>query len=166
MNFILRKTKLSDLSKVLEIYSNARAFMRNNGNPTQWEDYWPPEDLIRDDIKEGISYVVTNKENEILGVFSFSVGIDPTYINIRDGKWLSDKTYGTIHHLASSFKYKGIFSFVQKELEKKFKVNFRIDTHENNIPMRKVIERNGYIYCGHISPVENLECLAFEKVII
>jgi len=163
MEFKLRKTTISDIDKVMDIYKGAQQFMHDNGNPNQWGFSWPSNEKIIDDINKQISYVVI-KNDEIVGVFAFVIGVDPTYINIRNGAWLSNKTYGTIHRLASSFKYHGIFEFVQKELEK-LNVNFRIDTHENNKVMIHQIEKLGYKYCGIITPIEGGERLAFEKII-
>lgn len=37
----IRLTELKDLPLVMEIYDNARAFMRANGNATQWIDGYP-----------------------------------------------------------------------------------------------------------------------------
>ena len=50
---------------MMEIYAFARRFMAENGNPNQWgPTNWPPEQLIRNDIKTGNSYVCTN-DNEV-----------------------------------------------------------------------------------------------------
>ena len=52
---IIRLTKYEDLNRVMEIYSIAREYMKKTGNPNQWKDYWPPIDLIKEDIKYKIS---------------------------------------------------------------------------------------------------------------
>lgn len=57
MNMEIRKTEERDLPAVLAIYRHARTFMREHGNPRQWGDKWPPEALIREDIRRGKSYV-------------------------------------------------------------------------------------------------------------
>lgn len=163
MIYKLRKTTLEDYSKALDIYDGARKFMKANGNPDQWGDDWPSKEIIKEDIENGISYAVTYND-ELVAVFAFKVGIDVTYLKIWDGKWSNEDTYGTVHRLASSFKYKGIFPFVQSELENMFNINFRIDTHENNKPMINQVLRVGYKYTGKISPIEGGERLAFEKI--
>ena len=33
------KAKMQEMPRILEIYAYARNFMRENGNPTQWEDF-------------------------------------------------------------------------------------------------------------------------------
>ena len=46
----IRLTELKDLPLVMEIYDNARAFMRANGNATQWIDGYPSESFIRQEL--------------------------------------------------------------------------------------------------------------------
>ena len=43
----------------MEIYAYAREYMAAHGNPDQWgPTNWPPEDLIREDIRLGtVMYV-------------------------------------------------------------------------------------------------------------
>ena len=54
----IRKATEDDLLRMMEIYSYARAFMAEHGNPNQWgPTNWPPEDLLREDIRNGNSYV-------------------------------------------------------------------------------------------------------------
>ena len=57
MKWTIRKTGEMDLPEVLAIYRHARVFMKEHGNPRQWGDQWPPEALIREDIRGGKSYV-------------------------------------------------------------------------------------------------------------
>ena len=77
----IRLTELKDLPLVMEIYDNARAFMRANGNATQWIDGYPSESFIRQEIEDGHSFVCTDEQGEILGTFCFILGEDPTYQN-------------------------------------------------------------------------------------
>ena len=37
----IRKSTRQDLSEILNLYKIAREFMKNNGNPNQWEDRYP-----------------------------------------------------------------------------------------------------------------------------
>ena len=57
----------ADLDRILEIYEIARQFMRENGNPTQWNNGYPQHDLLRKDIEWNRLYVVEEGE-EIKGV--------------------------------------------------------------------------------------------------
>lgn len=164
MNLKIRKAQEKDFSSILQIYKGAREYMKRSGNPDQWGNNWPSEEIIKEDIKIGRSFVVCD-EKKIYAVFAFVVGVDKTYINMLEGHWLSDKEYGTVHRLASSFEAKGIFPLIQNYLEKNYKVNFRIDTHANNKTMIKQILKTGYVYTGIISPIEGGLRNAYEKVI-
>ena len=62
----IRNTRLSDLDSVMEIYSLARAFMRENGNENQWGNTHPPRSLIESDIENKLGYVV-EENGEIIG---------------------------------------------------------------------------------------------------
>ena len=54
----IRKSTLDDLDRMQEIYVHARNFMKEHGNPNQWgPNSWPPEALLRQDIRDGHSYV-------------------------------------------------------------------------------------------------------------
>ena len=91
-----------DLAQILKIYAHARAAMKESGNPTQWGDNFPPQELLEEDIDSNrlFLYVVNG---QIEAVFAFILGADPTYAAIEDGQWLDDTLpYGTVHRLASA----------------------------------------------------------------
>ena len=46
----IEKAKLEDLPRILQIYASDRKFMNQSGNPKQWGDSIPPEDLLAKDI--------------------------------------------------------------------------------------------------------------------
>ena len=47
----IRKSTLQDLPQILNLYKIAREFMKNNGNPNQWEDRYPEASTVENDIK-------------------------------------------------------------------------------------------------------------------
>lgn len=162
MNFLIRHTQQSDFKVLKEIYANAREFMKKNGNPNQWRDFWPDDEIIQEDISVGRSYVVVEKE-KIYAVFAYIEGVDKTYLKIEKGTWISNEPYGTIHRLASTMEEKGIFSIIISWLDQKH-INLRADTHSDNLPMQKQLLKNGFIYCGIIQCVEGGDRLAFERL--
>lgn len=157
----IRKTQLKDLKKVMEIYGYARERMRLSGNPNQWKDKHPAEEIIVNDIKNGNSYVY-EREGEICGVFSFIIGEDPTY-KVIDGQWLNDDKYGTIHRLASNGIAVGTFVKCLLFCESKI-TNIRIDTHEDNKIMIRLIESSGFTRCGIIHVADGSPRIAYQKV--
>lgn len=159
----IRKAVKNDLPHIFEIYARARKFMAENGNPNQWEDIKPRKELVESDIEKGISYVC-EKDGEILGVFAFIYGEDPTYKIIYDGEWLNDKPYAVIHRIASSGKVKGTGEFCLKWALSQYP-NIRIDTHRDNTVMRYLMDKLGFAYCGIIHLEDGDERLAFQKII-
>ncbi len=158
----IRKTTVDDIEKVLEIYEKGRQYMRQNGNLEQWNDGYPDREVVTDDIKQGVSYVVTDANSEIICVFAFLKGPDITYSKIYDGKWPNDNEYYVIHRIAVSEHRKGVASFVYNECLKQHHT-IRIDTHKDNIPMQNSLKKNGFTYCGIIHLLSGDERLAYQK---
>ena len=66
----IRATELKkDLPRVMEIYDYARAFMRTNGNVTQWIGGYPSEALIRQEIEDGHSFVCMDGQGKSWELF-------------------------------------------------------------------------------------------------
>ena len=158
----IRKTTIEDLDSLRKIFSHAREQMKEDGNPDQWKDDRPDEQLILQDIAKGNSYVVIAK-GKIVGTFAFIVGVDPTYLKI-DGAWLNDDEYGTIHRIASDGTTSGVFKAATEYVES-FGVDIRIDTHQNNRRMLHLIEQNGFIRCGIIITDDGTPRIAFQKIV-
>lgn len=71
-----------DLPQILKIYAHARAVMKASGNPTQWGDDFPPQELLEEDIDSNrlFLYVVNG---QIEAVFAFILGADPPTPSLR-----------------------------------------------------------------------------------
>ena len=156
----IRKTLPKDYECVCQIYSDARKFMQDSGNPEQWGDVHPPADLILQDIEQGLSYVCTIQD-DICAVFYYNVETDSTYGKI-DGQWLNDAPYGVVHRIASSRSVEGAGAFCLKWCLEQCK-NLRIDTHKDNAPMLKLLKNLGFSYCGIIWIENGDERLAYQK---
>lgn len=159
---MIRLAKTEDLPVILEIYEYARKFMKENNNPTQWGDHFPPRELLEKDIENRQLYVYEEK-NMVHGVFAFIIGKDVTYEHI-EGKWLSDVLYGTIHRIASDGKIKGLVNKDVCYCEQQIK-HLRIDTHLNNQIMQHAILKNGFSQCGIIYVKDGSPRIAYEKIV-
>ncbi len=157
----IRHTVLEELNKVMTIYDHARQYMRQNGNHNQWINGYPEIELITKDIVEKRSYVCVD-EDEIVGVFCFTIGIDPTYLKIYEGDWLDEEPYGVVHRIASASHKKGVASFCLDWCYKQCG-NIRIDTHEDNFVMQNLLLKNGYLRCGTIYLESGAPRVAFQK---
>ncbi len=162
----IRHSTEHDVNRIMEIYSFARRYMAEHGNPNQWgPNNWPPEDLIHNDIKSGNSYVCLNDDGNVIGTFFFAHGqdIEPTYRVIADGAWLDDSPYGVVHRIAGDGSEKGIGAFCISWAFEQCG-HLRIDTHGDNIAMQRLVEKLGFAYCGTIYvKQDNYPRLAFEK---
>lgn len=157
----IKKCTSEMLPTVLKIYDDARKYMRENKNPTQWGDCYPPLSLLEDDIASGNLYVCV-EQDEIIGVFCHYIGSDPTYEVIYDGKWLNSLPYGVIHRIAVAKHKKGVASFCFDYCFSRCG-NLKIDTHANNIPMQRSLAKNGFKYCGIIHLENGEERIAYQK---
>lgn len=159
----IRQAKPNDLSAILSIYAHAREYMRANGNPTQWGDGYPQEELLRNDIAKNQLYVCYEAD-EILGVFCYFFGDDPTYLNIYEGTWCNTLPYGVIHRIAVVSHRRGVASFCYDHCFARCH-NLKIDTHRDNLPMQKSLAKNGFIRCGIIYLESGDERIAYQKTV-
>ena len=164
MNYTIRKSTLDDLPTILDLRDQAREIMRSYGNTFQWPDGYPRDDMFRNDIELGGSYVMSDDRGEVVGTFALLPSPEVTYNVIYDGQWLNDAPYHVIHRIASTSASHGILNALLDYCESQVD-NIRIDTHEANIIMRKGLEKHGYQYCGIIYLLDGNERLAFQKVI-
>ena len=161
----VRKSEKRDLSAIMGIFAHAREFMVSYGNTHQWSEYgWPPIDLIEKDIELGRGYVIVDGE-EILATFCYMQGLhaDPCYDHIEQGEWGETGEYGAIHRIASSGKRKGMLAIATEFALSKCPL-LRMDTHEDNAPMRHLMEALGFSYRGIVHvPQDDAPRLAYEK---
>ncbi len=157
---MIRKSTIEDIPRLLQIFAIAREFMAQTGNPHQWDENYPAETLLRDDICSGDSYVCIH-EGRIVGTFVLRGGVDPTYDVIHEGAWLNDLPYATIHRIASSGEVNGIMHQAMQFALQNYR-NIRIDTHRDNTVIQTILHKEGFIYCGVIHCWNGSERLAYQ----
>ena len=157
-NKTIRRAESADLDRILEIYAYARAFMAENGNPTQWKDGYPARQMLEEDIRLQRLFVV--EADRICGVFMFTIGEDPTYAHI-EGSWRSSKPYGVIHRIAGMGG--GIFQAALEYCTAQSD-HLRIDTHADNKPMQHVVEKAGFSRRGVIYVADGTPRIAYDRI--
>lgn len=155
------KAENADLPVLLSIYRQARGFMEKSGNPHQWGDSYPPEALLREDIRLGHAYLCKEGE-QVLGAFSYFEEPDPTYARIYEGQWLSDSPYGVMHRVAAAVHGRGVGAMCIRWCYEKCR-NLRMDTHRDNLPMQHTLEKLGFTRCGIIRLPDGEPLLAYQK---
>ncbi|GAA0856289.1 GNAT family N-acetyltransferase [Clostridium nitritogenes] len=164
----LRKSVNEDINNIMQIIDEAKEALKEQGID-QWQNGYPNDDVIRNDILNNDSYVFI-KNNEIVATSVVSFDGEKTYDKIYDGNWISNDEFAVIHRIAISNKYKGtgIASEIIKMIEAicldKNVHSIKVDTHEFNMPMQKLLKKNDFKYCGVIYLEDKSKRVAFEKI--
>ena len=182
--FKFRKSNFSDIEEILKIIEKAKIELKKL-EIDQWQKGYPGRKAVENDIKRNISYVMEeideNKretENKIsrkvVGTIALSPEREESYSKI-EGKWITDDDYMVIHRLAvdSDVKNKGlgtkILEFSERVCIENKILSLKADTHENNEPMKRLLTKNGFSYCGLIyldsGPDFGAKRIAYEKII-
>jgi GNAT superfamily N-acetyltransferase len=161
----LRKATISEVPAIWEILQDAIEQRRLDGS-TQWQDGYPNELSVKNDIENGYAYVLTENES-ILCYAAIIFDKDPSYENI-EGKWLTDGDYTVVHRVAVSKLAKGkgiatkLFESIESlSIENKI-YSIKVDTNFDNIPMLKILDKLKYTYCGEVY-LRGAARKAFEK---
>lgn len=167
---IFRKTKFEDINDVLKIIDDAKNYFKDN-NIDQWQKGYPNKEIIEQDIINKEGYVLIDNDTNIIGTLSLSFRGEPTYKEIYNGKWLTNNDFGVLHRVAVDIKYKGkglaniMISEAEKIAKSKGFKSLRVDTHENNIPMQRVLNKSNFKRCGNIYLIDGDERIAYEKIL-
>ena len=158
----IRKATEADIHGIMACYDAAKRYMRASGNQYQWVNGYPSRQLVADDIAAGNCYVGVDPAGEIVMVFAFIIGNDPTYTLIENGSWPNTLPYGTIHRLGSNGRYRGMLKECVDFCLTKIN-NLRLDTHEVNLTMQRAAEKLGFQRCGIIYCIDGTPRIAYQK---
>ncbi len=167
----IRRADINDLDSVMPIFDEARKTIASLGID-QWQNGYPDRDVIMRDMDEGNSYLV--EDDVVYASFAVICDGEPTYDKIYDGEWSSgnnNRNYLAIHRVAISLAKRGqgiagkIIEHASHIAEDSGLSSIRIDTHRGNIVMRKMLEKNGFSYCGIIYLSDGSERVAYEKLL-
>jgi ribosomal protein S18 acetylase RimI-like enzyme len=164
-----RKAKESDAVRIIDIIRQAQDYLKNCGI-NQWQNNYPNMDTILDDMQNNRSYVL-EKDGMLVGTAAIAFDGERTYDTVYDGGWLCNCHYAVIHRIAVDSGYKG--SGIATEMIKYFEGmclsrevhSIRVDTHRENASMRRMLDKNGFGYCGIIYLADKSERIAYEKLI-
>ncbi|MBQ3708580.1 MAG: GNAT family N-acetyltransferase [Clostridia bacterium] len=168
-----RKTDPGEIDALLGLFAEARGTIAALGID-QWQDGYPFRDTILRDLDTGVSWVA-EVDGEIAGTCACIEDGEPTYDVIEDGEWLTGnacRDYLTVHRVAVAVRFRGtgvsraIMEFAEDQAAKAGLRSVRIDTHEGNRVMRRMLEKNGFSPCGIIHLENGDRRIAYEKRII
>ncbi len=141
-----RLVRSDEIPFALTIYQQAKAFMVQSGNKTQWPEGYPNANILQQDIDQGFLHFCLY-EGEIAGIFALC-GHEKAYDYI-EGAFKNDLPYVTIHRIAVLKRNIGVASKCFDYAKSKH-MDVRCDTHKNNIPMQNLLIKCGFEYCGII----------------
>lgn len=159
---VIRRAGEKDLDAVAAIYDAARAFMSANGNPTQWSGSYPVRADAEMDLEEGALWVLDEGSGPA-AVMSVLSRADRTYAHIEGEPWLNDEPYWAMHRLAVAEPGRGRGAIMLAWLCERHD-NVRADTHADNIPMQRALERAGFVRRGIITCDDGTPRIAYHFV--
>ncbi len=165
---MIRKANKNDIAQIMAIFKQAVIDLKEQ-NIDQWQNNYPNEASILEDINEKNAYVL-EENDQIYGYYYLTFDKEENYEYIEDGKWLSEEKYGTIHRIVVDSKYQNQ-GFAQKLFNHALATaimnesNLRIDTHKDNIKMQKFIKKNYFVYCGIIYVSDKTPRYAYELIL-
>jgi GNAT superfamily N-acetyltransferase len=168
MNYNFRKAKALEIPQIWTIIQQAIVRRKNDGSQ-QWQDGYPNEDVIKQDITKGIGYVLTD-DNIIIGYAAILFNDEPAYEQLK-GAWLTNGNFAVVHRVAISDDCLGkglaqkIFLFTEDLAKGNNIFSIKVDTNFDNIPMLKILEKLGYSYCGEVYFRGDAR-KAFEKILL
>jgi len=156
----------------MEIVEQAQEYFRSKGID-QWQNNYPTEGVFLTDMELGESFVL-EEDGQVVGTFMASFREDPTYQVIVDGDWQYKEPYAVIHRVAMDNRVKGrgygsqvIQFMVDQCLNREEPVYvLRGDTHQDNLSMQRVFEKNGYRHAGTTFLADGSKRWAFEKKLL
>jgi RimJ/RimL family protein N-acetyltransferase len=164
-----RKAIESDVKRIVNIIKQAQEYFKEHGI-NQWQNNYPNLETIINDIGNKKGYVLL-KSNNIVGTVAVSFDREKNYDSIYNGEWISNHKYAVIHRIAIEDSYKGLglSSLIIKNIEKicldKDVHSIKVDTHKENVSMRRLLQKNGFQYCGIIYLEDKSERTAYEKTL-
>lgn len=165
----IRLAEKKDVDRIMQIISDARESIGRLGID-QWQYGYPTRDIIKEDVALSRGYVVV-EDGEICATFALIDNGEPSYNKIYGGAWLNDGKYIAFHRIALATHSRGrgvareIIGFLSDYALKNGFESIKVDTHTGNVPMRRMLEKNGFEYCGTIRLLDGQPRVAYEKML-
>lgn len=165
----LRLARREDVPEIARLYDLARAALKDAG-VNQWQDGYPNGEDALADIQAGRGYVLT-EDGRVVGFACLAFGVEHTYDVIEQGSWLGQGEYGFLHRVAVDPETKGrgaaglFFDELKRQARERGVRIIRGDTHRDNMPMQRVMAKNGLELRGIIHVEDGTQRLAYECIL-
>ncbi len=158
---LFRNAAKEDVPLLMVMVNDAIAHFRES-NIDQWQCGYPNEEVLYEDINLGRLFVAESGGQPV-GMLAILTEPDPSYEKVWKGAWMNDLPYTSFHRVCVSFRHRGqgiageLFRGAQDWSMERGYTSFRVDTHEDNLPMQRCLEKAGYVRCGLIHLVGGAE---------
>jgi len=162
-----RQATTADAPAIWTILQQAIARRKAEGS-NQWQDGYPNETIVAQDIEKGVGYVLTLGET-LIGYSAVLVNDEPEYAKIQ-GRWLTEGDFVVFHRVAIAETHLGqgwakqLLQQIENLARQLGISSIKADTNFDNGAMLALFAQAGYSYCGEVyfrgSPRK-----AFEKVL-
>ena len=159
-NTWIHRIEKDDMQRIMKITNDAKYLLKQNGS-LQWQQGYPNEDTFIDDINNKSLYGIY-ENNNLMAYGAYILGKDINYVEI-DGKWdipANEKDLA-IHRVAVDCNCHGkkygikILKYGIIYAKKLGCLTVKVDTHKNNIPMQKCINKSGFVYKGIVKIIRD-----------
>ncbi len=166
-----RKAVPEDMDALLALYEQGRTAIARFGID-QWQNGYPARSDVEKDMEADVLWVSEEPDmpGKIASVMALIFTGEPTYDVITGGEWLTGDThaYAAVHRITVSpdFRNRGVagqtMAFGMESARNAGFTSLRIDTHQGNLAMRGMLEKNGFTHCGTIFLESGAPRVAYE----
>lgn len=172
-----QKANVAHIEQLVALYTDARAAIAAF-HIDQWQDGYPrmadiENDILRDELWIGMTGNRIDCAAALLCGKTGETSVEHTYDRIENGSWLTctRTNYAAVHRMACASWARGtgcalqMMAYLADIARKNGKWSLRIDTHEGNLAMRKMLSKSGFTYCGIIFLTTGEKRVAYERIL-
>lgn len=148
-----RKAMAGDARAIWATLQQAIERRRLDGS-SQWQDGYPNFETVINDIEKEQNYVL--KQNEkLVATAAVIFNYEPAY-DALEGNWLTQGDFLVVHRLAVGDAFLGrgfaikLFLILEQFAKENNVFSIKVDTNFDNLPMLKILDKLGYVYCGEV----------------
>lgn len=172
-NIMLKKANSTEIEEIMSVIKDGKEFLKQHGI-NQWQHGSPGWGDVENDIKQETSYVY-ELDGKIVGTAMLNT-YDADYEKYPT-LWTKCNKYLVIHRLSIKKEYRsqGVGHKFMNDIILFAKENsveyIRIDTHKDNVIMRKYLSKNNFKELGKIklsmkNSLDDKERIAYELKIV
>ena len=154
----------NEVDVIMQVMEDAKKSLAAAGSD-QWQNGYPNADVIIDDIISEQAYVAL-EEGELLAYAAVTKSPEVAYEDIYEGNWQAGESEYLVFHriaVAADVQGQGVAqTFLEGLIEGFDYLDFRSDTHAENMVMQHIFEKLGFKRVGKV-PVDG-ERLAYQKL--